>query len=80
MHAHVHVHAHGHVHAHVHVHVHVCMCMCMCACPRVCASERRQKATLHASSILRKVREGPGGEEVLVLRWEGHDFELPRQP
>ena len=56
------------------------MCMCMCACPRVCASERRQKATLHASSILRKVREGPGGEEVLVLRWEGHDFELPRQP
>jgi len=26
------------------------------------------------------VREGPGGEEVLVLRWEGDDFELPRQP
>ena len=27
-----------------------------------------------------EVREGPGGEEVLVLRWEGDDFELPRQP
>ena len=27
-----------------------------------------------------EVREGPGGEDVLVLRWEGDDFELPRQP
>ena len=27
-----------------------------------------------------EVREGPSGEEVLVLRWEGDDFELPRKP
>ncbi len=79
---HVHV-----VHVHVHVHVHVC------ACARVCEFERGQKATLHASSfehgekatlhassISLKVCEGTSGEEVLVLRWEGDNFELPRQP
>jgi len=27
-----------------------------------------------------EVRERPGGDEVLVLRWEGDDFQLPRQP
>jgi len=27
-----------------------------------------------------EVCEGTSGEEVLVLRWEGDNFELPRQP
>mgnify|MGYP004224863897 CR=1 FL=1 len=63
----MHVHMHVHEHKYMHMHMHNVHASCTWSDkPSPC--------------FALKVRDGPGGEEVLVLRWEGNDFEIKTAP